>query len=240
MSMSSSAPNSSGSPMPPKPRPSPTRERALCKSAAQPAGESPVNRRSAAEECNRRQLAGRLRAGTQGAQQQLRASSLTTALAKNRAADAATPPQFAARTRKTYYRRVESEVVQLALAIARKILHREAQLDPRALAGIVRVTLEKLRRGTTVHLHVQPAEKLPTGATTSPARWKAALAPEVHEDAACHPGNVASKLHWAPTEVGLAVATQRNRNRIAGPARRSARTPLPRPRRQLECPSKRR
>ena len=49
--------------------------------------------------------------------------------------------------RQNYYRRIEGEVVELALAIARKILHREVQIDPHALAGIVRVTLEKLDTG---------------------------------------------------------------------------------------------
>jgi sigma54-dependent transcription regulator len=33
-------------------------------------------------------------------------------------------------------------------SIARKILHRETQIDPHALAGIVRFTLEKLDTGT--------------------------------------------------------------------------------------------
>src|SRR5258706_8676349 len=60
--------------------------------------------------------------------------------------------------RANYYRRIESEVVQLALAIARKILHREAQLDPHVLAGIVRVTIERMDAGTKVSLHVSPRE----------------------------------------------------------------------------------
>src|SRR5271165_4054810 len=41
--------------------------------------------------------------------------------------------------RDDYFRRVEPEVVRLALAIARKVLHREAQMDPLLLAGVVRV-----------------------------------------------------------------------------------------------------
>ena len=61
-----------------------------------------------------------------------------------------------AREREAYYQRVEEEVVRLALAIARKILHREAQLDPLLLAGIVRVALEKVSAGTAVRLRVHP------------------------------------------------------------------------------------
>src|SRR5208282_4072228 len=36
--------------------------------------------------------------------------------------------------------------------------HRDTQIDPHALAGIVRVTLEKLDIGTKVSLHVHPQE----------------------------------------------------------------------------------
>lgn len=51
-----------------------------------------------------------------------------------------------------YFRGVEAETVRLALAIARKILHREAQLDPLLLAGIVRVALDRMQAGSHVTL----------------------------------------------------------------------------------------
>ncbi len=54
--------------------------------------------------------------------------------------------------RADYFRRVESEVVRLALAIARKVLHREAQLDPLLLSGVVRVALDQMQAGTRVVL----------------------------------------------------------------------------------------
>lgn len=60
------------------------------------------------------------------------------------------------RERETYFGRVEAEVVGLALAIARKILHREAQVDPLLLAGVVRVGLDKVAAGTHVRLRVHP------------------------------------------------------------------------------------
>lgn len=59
--------------------------------------------------------------------------------------------------RARYFEQVESEVVQLALAIARRVLRREAQVDPDLLTGLVRYTLEKLRDGTKVRLLVAPA-----------------------------------------------------------------------------------
>ncbi len=66
--------------------------------------------------------------------------------------------QSFAREREEYFGRVESEVVGLALAIARKILHREAQVDPLLLAGVVRVGLEKVATGTRVRLRVPPEQ----------------------------------------------------------------------------------
>jgi flagellar assembly protein FliH len=58
--------------------------------------------------------------------------------------------------REEYFGRIEGEVVGLAIAIARKILHREAQVDPLLLAGVVRVGLEKVSLGTRVRLRVPP------------------------------------------------------------------------------------
>ena len=63
--------------------------------------------------------------------------------------------QFAAE-REDYYHSVEGHVVNLALAIARKILHRETQIDPLLLSGAVRVALEKVSSATVVRLHVHP------------------------------------------------------------------------------------
>jgi flagellar assembly protein FliH len=60
------------------------------------------------------------------------------------------------RERETYFQRVEAEVVGLAVAIARKILHREAQVDPLLLAGVVRVGLDTVATGTRVRLRVHP------------------------------------------------------------------------------------
>jgi flagellar assembly protein FliH len=63
-----------------------------------------------------------------------------------------------ARERETYFQRVEAEVVGLAVAIARKILHREAQVDPLLLAGVARVGLDKVAAGTRVRLKVHPQQ----------------------------------------------------------------------------------
>ena len=56
-----------------------------------------------------------------------------------------------------YYSRVESEIVQLSLSIAAKILHREAQVDPMLVAALVRITIEKMREGSSVTVRVGPS-----------------------------------------------------------------------------------
>src|ERR1700722_3397614 len=76
-------------------------------------------------------------------------------LTKERSALGAALAQFA-RDRALYYQSVETEVVQLALSVARHILHREAQIDPLLLAGVVRVALEKIEKATGVTLRIHP------------------------------------------------------------------------------------
>jgi flagellar assembly protein FliH len=68
---------------------------------------------------------------------------------------AATIASFEAQ-RIEYFSRVEAEVVQLALAISAKILHREAQVDPTLVAALVRMTIEKMREGSSVTVRVSP------------------------------------------------------------------------------------
>jgi len=58
--------------------------------------------------------------------------------------------------RKKYFLSVESDVIQLALAIAAKILHREAQVDPMLVAALVRVAVEKLHDVSSVTIRVAP------------------------------------------------------------------------------------
>ena len=82
-----------------------------------------------------------------------------------------------------YYRRIEEEAVQLSLAIARKILHREAQVDPLLLMGIVRAALDRIDGSTKVSLAVAPQRaadwRRHLGSVLPPAK-----VPEVFEDPA--------------------------------------------------------
>jgi len=70
-------------------------------------------------------------------------------------------------TQKTYFARVEAEVVQLALAIAGKILHREAQVDPMLVAAIVHLALGQLKDGSSASIRVRPDQA---------GRWRQHLA----------------------------------------------------------------
>ena len=56
--------------------------------------------------------------------------------------------------RAKYFGGVEAEVVKLALAIAARVLHREATLDPALLTGVVRVALEKVAEDSAIVLRV--------------------------------------------------------------------------------------
>lgn len=56
--------------------------------------------------------------------------------------------------RSEYFAQVEGEIVQLALSIAAKILHREAQVDPMLLAALVRLAVEGMREGSSVTIRV--------------------------------------------------------------------------------------
>ena len=60
--------------------------------------------------------------------------------------------------RDRYLLAVEHEVVRLALAVASRILRREAQMDPLLLMGAVRAALGQLAGATEVRLHVPAAD----------------------------------------------------------------------------------
>ncbi len=60
--------------------------------------------------------------------------------------------------RERFLEAAEHEVVELALAVAARILRREAQMDPLLLTGAVRVALGQLAGSTEVRLRVPPAE----------------------------------------------------------------------------------
>ncbi|MFY9673018.1 MAG: FliH/SctL family protein [Terriglobales bacterium] len=62
--------------------------------------------------------------------------------------------------REKYFLNVEGQLVHLALAIAGKILHREAQVDRMVVAGLVKVTLERMQQTTKAIIRIRPEDAL--------------------------------------------------------------------------------
>jgi flagellar assembly protein FliH len=106
------------------------------------------------------------------------------------------------RDRAQYYQQVETEVVQLALAIARKILHREAQIDPMLLAGMVRITLEKIESATKVMVRVHP-QQVSECRSYFAQHMEASQVPDVVEDAALQKDHCILQTALGTTEVGV-------------------------------------
>jgi flagellar assembly protein FliH len=104
--------------------------------------------------------------------------------------------------REEYFNRIEPEVVQLALAIARKILHREAQIDPLLLTGLVHVALEKLDAGTHVRLRANPADMHFWNEHFAQS-GSGAAAPELIGDSALQHGECALETEVGSTQISL-------------------------------------
>lgn len=129
--------------------------------------------------------------------------TLDEQLGRERASLAAALAEFT-RDRATYFQTVEGEVIQLALAIARKILHREAQLDPLLLAGIVRVALEKIDGATGVVLRIHP-ESAPDWRRYLATQLEPADRPEIVEDSAQPPDRCRLETSMGTALIGLEV-----------------------------------
>jgi flagellar assembly protein FliH len=55
----------------------------------------------------------------------------------------------------------ETDVVKLALSIAKKVLHRELASDPEAISGLIRVAMEKIRVHEIVRVRIHPQQHGP-------------------------------------------------------------------------------
>ncbi|MGH9413850.1 MAG: FliH/SctL family protein [Terriglobales bacterium] len=107
-----------------------------------------------------------------------------------------------AQQRELYFLHLEREIVQLALGIARRVLHREAQMDPLFLAGSVRLALDRLASGTRVDLFMPPSQQ---------AQWEDLLirepmlapTPALHADAALEPNGCRLETSTGSTDLGL-------------------------------------
>jgi flagellar assembly protein FliH len=141
-------------------------------------------------------------AGRQEGEGQARAEA-GSHLAEIREAGTANLVEFA-HQRAEYFRQVESEVVQLALSIARRILHREAHTDPQLLPALVRITLEKMETATQVVVRANP-QQVSEYRGYFARHMEASRAPEVMEDAAIEMDRCVLQTALGITNVGIEV-----------------------------------
>jgi len=129
-------------------------------------------------------------------------AEMQQSLAQERARLLSAVEQFRG-VRERYFAEVEQEVVKLALAIAARILHREVQIDPLLLTGVVRVALEKMADRSEVVLRVASADV---------AAWErvfhateASERPRVAEDAQLQNGECVLESKMGTVELGVAI-----------------------------------
>ena len=119
----------------------------------------PEFERRLAEETRRSSDAGREQGRAEGrqAEREAQAQAIVAAERERLGKIAEVVDRFA-EERERYFAGVEREVGELALAIAARILRREAQMDPLLLTGAVRVALGQLSASTSAQLVVPPGE----------------------------------------------------------------------------------
>lgn len=123
------------------------------------AEKAPELERRLAEETRRSFEAGRARGMEEGrrAERQAREEAVAAERQEKIRQAAALLENFAA-DREQYFQALEPEVVRLALAVAARILRREAASDPLLLLGAVRAALGQVAGSTQVILRVPAAE----------------------------------------------------------------------------------
>ncbi len=104
--------------------------------------------------------------------------------------------------RERYFHSVEREVVRLSLAIAARVLHRQAQIDPLFLAGAVRVALDKLNDTSGVVLRVAPAQVL-TWQEMFRLHSGARVQPEIMGDLSLNAGECVLETRLGTVELGV-------------------------------------
>jgi flagellar assembly protein FliH len=107
-----------------------------------------------------------------------------------------------AHQRDAYFHQVEGEVVALALAIVRKILRREAQIDPLLLSGLVRVALEKTAMSQRARLRVNPSQ-IPVWQSYFSQLSDLPLLPELSGDASLEQHQCQLETELGVTEINL-------------------------------------
>jgi flagellar assembly protein FliH len=106
--------------------------------------------------------------------------------------------------KRRYFSEVEGEVVKLSLAIAERVLHREAEMDPVLLAGAARVALDQVADASDAVLHV---------AVSDVDRWNETLKPfpkgfSIEPDEAVPRGEAVLKTRSGTVHLGVRAQLQ--------------------------------
>jgi flagellar assembly protein FliH len=116
---------------------------------------------------------------------------------------------------------VEADAVRLSLAIARKVLRREVGVDPGAIAGLLRVAMEKINARDILRVRVAPKDAVDVRKALTEAGLPDRV--EVLEDPGLERGSLlldtnqgqvdaSVETQLSEIEYGLADALERNRN----------------------------
>jgi flagellar assembly protein FliH len=99
--------------------------------------------------------------------------------------------------------RAERDVVQLALLIARRVLHRQLSVDEGALTAIARIAFERLTRSESYRVTVNPQF---AAAVTAALPGNRASRVQIEPDATCAPGTLI--IHSAEGVIDASVDAQ--------------------------------
>jgi flagellar assembly protein FliH len=105
-------------------------------------------------------------------------------------------------------RRAERDAVQLALLIAKRVLHRQLSVDEEALTAIARVAFERLTRSESYRVTVHPQFAAAVTSALSGSRGSSPGMSHVHidPDPNCAPGTLI--IHSAEGTIDASVDTQ--------------------------------
>lgn len=107
-------------------------------------------------------------------------------------------------TRREMRRQLEEDLVRLAVAVARRILHRELSVAPEALGGIVRAVLDRLDAREVHAIRVSPADAAPLEKRAT--EWNLPVRAEIRRDPSLERGAIVVEI--ARGAVDGSVETQ--------------------------------
>jgi flagellar assembly protein FliH len=159
--------------------------------------------RRIADETRRGFEAGREKGRAEGQQAEREAQSAAVTVAnEQRTRQGIELIEDFAQERDRYLHQVEREVVELALAVAARILRREAQMDPLLLTGAVRVALGQLSGSTEVRVAV-PAADLDLWKETLAVLPNLPIKPQVTAGEGMRLGDCVIKTELGSVDLGI-------------------------------------